>query len=282
MKFGCFAAVEPFGIMENQLKAIKAMGIDYADITDNHNGGSLGVEFGFNPSVSLDSAPSKLKKMATDAGITLTSVCAHANLLDPESPDLYSTNEVIKAVKLAHFMGIEHVITTEGDPKTEFGENISFKEKIFLTVEKLYTPVLWARDLGVKLLIEPHGVVTDNIDAMEEVLERLGNKDNVGVCLDTGNSWLGGGDPIEYVKRFGKRIEHVHWKDLGADMEAQRGEMFGCGMAPIGVGEGVIDIMGVVKALKGIGYDGHTTLEVFGEENVINSVKALKGYWEAV
>jgi len=62
MNFGCFAAVEPFGIMENQLKAIKAMGIDYADITDNHNGGSLGVGFGFNPSVSLDCAPSKIKK----------------------------------------------------------------------------------------------------------------------------------------------------------------------------------------------------------------------------
>jgi sugar phosphate isomerase/epimerase len=53
-------------------------------------------------------------------------------------------------------------------------------------------------------------------------------------------------------------------------------------MAPIGVGEGVIDIKGVVKALQGIGYDGHSTLEVFGEENVINSVKALKGYLEAV
>jgi len=214
--------------------------------------------------------------MASDAGITLTSVCAHANLLDPESPDLYSTNEVVKAIKLAHFMDIKHVITTEGDPKTEFGEKLSLSEKIFLTIEKFYTPVLWARDLGIKLLIEPHGKVTDNIDAMEEVLDRLGNKDNVGVCLDTGNSWLGGGDPIEYVKRFGNRIEHVHWKDLGADMVAQRGKMFGCGMAPIGIGEGIIDIKGVVKALKDIGYDGHTTLEVFGEGNVIKSVKALK------
>ena len=281
MKLGCFAAVEPFGPMENQLKAIKAMGVDYADITDSHNGGSLGVEFGFNPSLSLDSMPRKVRAMADNAGITLTSVCAHANLLDPESPDLYSTNEIIKAVKLASFMGIKHVITCEGDPKTEFGHNLSLKEKIFLTVEKLYTPVLWAEDLGVKLLLEPHGVVTDNIDAMEEVLDKLGHKESVGICLDTGNSWLGGGDPLEYVKRFGDRIDHVHWKDLPADMEEQRGKMFGCGMAPIAIGEGVIDVESVVKALLKNGYDGYTTMEVFGKENVLNSVKALKSYMSA-
>ncbi|MDC7235097.1 MAG: sugar phosphate isomerase/epimerase [Spirochaetales bacterium] len=278
MKFGCFAAVEPFGTMPNQLKAIKAMGIDYADITDSHNGGSLGVEFGFNPSLSLDSHPGKVRAMAEEAGITLTSVCAHANLLDPESPDLFSTYEIIKAVQLASYMGIKHVITTEGDPKTEFGHNLSFKEKLFLTVEKLYTPVLWAEELGVKLLIEPHGEVTDNIDAMEELLDKLGHKESVGICLDTGNSWLGGGDPLEYVKRFGNRIEHVHWKDLPADMEEDRGKLFGCGMAPIAIGEGVIDVKSVVRALQGIGYDGYTTLEVFGEENVVNSVKALKSY----
>ena len=87
-------------------------------------------------------------------------------------------------------MGIKHVITTEGDPKTEFGHNLSLDKQIFLTVEKLYTPVLWAEDLGIKLLIEPHGIVTDKVDAMEEVLDRLGHKESVGVCLDTGNSWF--------------------------------------------------------------------------------------------
>ncbi|MGL6258252.1 sugar phosphate isomerase/epimerase family protein [Vibrio sp. WXL103] len=278
MKFGCFAAVQPFGVMENQLHAIKALGVDYADITDNHNGGALGVEFGFNPSVSLDSHPASLRAMAERAGVTLTSVCAHANLLDPESPELYSTYEVIRAVKLAHFMGIKHVITTEGDAKTEFGKNLTDEQALFLIEEKLHTPVRWAKELGVKLLLEPHGFVTDNVDAMEELLHRLGHKDHVGICLDTGNSWLGGSNPVDFVKRFGSRIEHVHWKDLGEEMIPQRGKMFGCGMAPIAIGEGVIDVKAVVSALKRVGFDGHTTLEVFGEENVRNSIETLKQY----
>ncbi|MHC4800404.1 MAG: hypothetical protein ACYTF1_27505 [Planctomycetota bacterium] len=56
MIVGCFALIEPFGPMERQFEAISEMGIEYADITDNHNGGMLGVEYGFTASFSLDSS----------------------------------------------------------------------------------------------------------------------------------------------------------------------------------------------------------------------------------
>lgn len=52
MKIGCFALVEPFSPMERQFAAISEMGIQYADLTDNHNGGMLGVEYGFTASLS--------------------------------------------------------------------------------------------------------------------------------------------------------------------------------------------------------------------------------------
>ncbi len=80
MIIGCFALVEPFSPVKRQFEAIREMGIEYADLTDNHNGGMLGVEYGFTASVSLDSHPAKIRELADDTGITLTSVCAHANL----------------------------------------------------------------------------------------------------------------------------------------------------------------------------------------------------------
>jgi hypothetical protein len=52
---GCFALIEPFRSMADQFRLIRQMGIEYADLTDNHNGGMLGVEYGFTASVSLDS-----------------------------------------------------------------------------------------------------------------------------------------------------------------------------------------------------------------------------------
>ena len=101
MKIGCFALMEPFSGMARQFQAIRELGIKYADLTDNHDGATLGVEYGFSASVSLDSHPAKIKAMAEDAGIELTSFCAHANLLDPVSPDVYSTHQIIKAIRSA-------------------------------------------------------------------------------------------------------------------------------------------------------------------------------------
>lgn len=280
MLIGCFALVEPFKGMARQFQAIREMGIEYADLTDNHNGGMLGAEYGFAASVSLDSHPARIREMADAAGVTLTAFCAHANLLDPPAPEVYGTFEVVKAIRLAHLLGIKHVITTESDPKTEFGHGLSPDERHFTIREKLYTPVLWAEELGVELLLETHGIVTDTLDGMERVLDDLGHEENVGVCLDTGNSWLGGAEPIDYVHRFGSRIKHVHWKDMGAEWEPKRGTLYGCGMATIPLGDGVIDLPEIIGALKKAGFDGATTLEVAGADNVRKSAERLRAWIE--
>ena len=281
MKIGCFALVEPFTPLERQFAAIAEMGIKYADLTDNHDGATLGTEFGFAASASLDSHPSKIRRMAEANGIKLSTVCAHANLLDPTSPDRYGTAQIIKAIKLAHFLGITEVITTEGDPKTSFGHNLEPEQQIFSIVEKLQAPFEWAEELGIKLLLEPHGKVTDSVLLMGDLLDELGHEKTVGICLDTGNSWLGGAEPLDFVKTFGKRIHHVHWKDMPATMESKRGKMFGCGMAVIPLGDGVVGIEKIVKALLKTGFNGATTLEVAGKDNVKLSAQRLKQWSKA-
>jgi inosose dehydratase len=276
MIIGCFALVEPFSPMARQFAAIAEMGIKYADLTDNHNGGMLGVEYGFTASLSLDSHPQVIRQMAQTAGITLTSVCAHANLLDPTSPARYGTVEIIKAIRLAHLLGIKHVITTEGDPKTSFGHQLTAQERLFSICEKLHEPILWAKELNIELLLEPHGIVTGSVDSMSALLEKLGHKDHVGVCLDTGNSWLAGADPLEYIKVFGTRIKHVHWKDISSEWISKRGTLYGCGMGTIALGEGAVGIKQIVEALHAIGFSGATTLEIAGVDAVKKSVERLE------
>ncbi len=276
MKVGCFALIDPFQVLEHQLQRIADMGFEYADVTDNHPGGLLGREFGFAATASLDDNPKDLKDMFEKHGLTVTSVCAHANLLDPSSPARYATNEIMKAVQLASGMGVAHVITTEGDPKSEWGHNLSHDERVFVAAEKLHEPVRLAEALGVQILLEPHGILTDSIEGMQAIFEKLGNPDNVGVNLDTGNSWLGGADPVEFAEAFKDRIRHVHWKDLPAEWEEKRGTMYGCGMATVALGEGVIDIAGVFDVLKDAPDLEYTTLEVAGDENMKKSYEYLK------
>jgi len=273
---GCFALIDPLRPMRSQFDRIREMGFEYADLTDNHDGGMLGVEYGFAESISLDIHPADVRAMVEGARLTLTAVCAHANLLDPTSPARYGTAQIIKAVRLAHHLGIRQVITTEGAPATDFGRRLSRDQRVFSVVEKLQEPLRWARELGVELLIEPHGAVTDTIDGMEAILEALGDERHVGVNLDTGNAWLGGTDPLEYVRAFGRRIRHVHWKDLGDEWLPRRGTVFGCGMGTIPLGGGLVGIRQVVDALLDMGFDGPTTLEVAGADNIRRSADQLR------
>lgn len=276
MKVGCFALLLPFQTLDRQLEHIAELGFEYADVTDNHPGGLLGREFGFSATVSLDDNPRDVVDLFGRYGLTITTVCAHANLLDPSSPARYATAEVMKAVRLAAGMGVEHVITTEGDPTSEWGHNLTHDERVFVVAEKLHEPVRLAEALGVQLLIEPHGILTDSIEGMQAILDRLGDPDNVGIGLDTGNSWLGGSDPVAFAEVFRDRIWHVHWKDLPAEWEEQRGEIYGCGFSPIALGEGVIDIAGVFAVLKDAPGLEYSTLEVGGDENLLKSYEYLK------
>ena len=275
MKIGCFALIDPFSVMDHQLARVAGLGFKYADVTDNHAGGLLGNEFGFTGAISLDANPADIKAMFAKHGLTITSVCAHANLLDATSPAVYGTVEILKAIRLAAGMGVRDVITTEGDPKTAWGHNLSDAERVFIVAEKLVEPVRLAQALGVRLLLEPHGILTDSIDGMQAILEKLHKPDNLGVNMDTGNSWLGGADPVAMAKAFKEIIWHIHWKDLPADWEAKRGTMYGCGFGPIALGEGVIDVAGVYNVLKD-GAAEYSTLEVGGDDNLLKSYAYLK------
>jgi len=173
---------------------------------------------------------------------------------------------------------VKQVITAVGDPKTPWGHALTPEQRLFLIEERLQTPIAWAEELGIELLLEPHGRVTDDLEQLKRLLDRLGHEKTVGVNLDTGNSWLGGADPVAYVKAIGKRIRHVHWKDMPASMEPQRGKQFGCGMATIAVGDGVVGVRKVVDALMAGGFDGPTTLEIAGREAVMKSAERLEAW----
>ena len=130
----------------------------------------MGVEYGFAAVAASTRIRSTSSACFEQRSLTITTWCAHANLLDPTAPWHFGTMQIIKAVRAAAAIGVEHVVTSEGDPKTEFGHNLTDKEALFLIRERLYEPLRMAEDHGVKILLEPHGEYTDSIDYMEKIL----------------------------------------------------------------------------------------------------------------
>jgi inosose dehydratase len=277
MEIGVFLLIEPFASVEVQLRRAREMGFAHADITDTNAGGSMLGSAGFSPTVSLDENPFEVLRLFEKYEMQPSTVCAHATLLEPSNPGVFGTAEIMKAIQFAAAIGIKDVVTTETDPRSQWARNLSYDQQIFIIAEKLYTPVRMAADYGVHLLLEPHGPVTDSIQGIQDVMDMLGNPESLGVNLDTGNSWLGGADPVEMARVFKDKIHHVHWKDLSEEWVAKRGTEYGCGFSTIALGDGVIDIAGVCQVLKDADIRS-STLEIIGSEDILKkSVAYLRG-----
>ena len=274
---GVFLLIEPFASVEVQLQKAKEMGFTSADITDTNSGATMLGTAGFSPVVSMDDNPFDVKRLFDKYGIKISTVCAHANLLDPTIPSRYGTSELMKAVQFAAAIGVTEVVTTDNEPHTEWGMNLTKDQQIFICAEKLLEPCRMAEEYGVRIAFEPHGPVSDTIDGIQGIMDMLGNPKSFGVNLDTGNSWLGGADPVEMARVFKDKIYHVHWKDLGEEWVAKRGKQYGCGFSTIAMGDGVIDIQGVVNELRDAPYVENSTLEIVGDADTLKrSVEYLR------
>jgi len=121
-----------------------------------------------------------------------------------------------------------------------------------------------AASRGVKASLHPHvGTMVEKKDEVERVLAGS----SVPLCLDTGHLLIGGTDPAELVKKWASRINHVHAKDVRADVarQVQSGELTYTDAVRAGIyvplGKGDVDFAAIVSALNAVGYDGYYVLE---------------------
>jgi len=159
---------------------------------------------------------------------------------------------------------------------TDWAKKQSYENQVYAVADKLYEPLRLAADYGLEVLLEPHGPLTDTIQGLKDIMRLLDDHPSLGVNMDTGNSWLGGADPVEMAKEFKDKIKHVHWKDLGPEWVEKRGTQFGCGFCTIPIGAGVIPVKEVCDVLRDCDIED-STLEVCGDEATLKeSVRYLR------
>ena len=119
-----------------------------------------------------------------------------------------------------------------------------------------------ARDLT--LAFHPHyGTVVER----EQDVRRLLEITEVPLCLDTGHLLAAGADPLAIAREAGARIAHVHLKDVdGALASRVRAREVGYREAVRAglyrpLGEGDLDLEGLLEILRGQGYAGWHVLE---------------------
>jgi sugar phosphate isomerase/epimerase len=85
--------------------------------------------------------------------------------------------------------------------------------------------------------------------------------------MDTGNTFIAGNDPVKFLKRFLKRVAHVHVKDVSESLAAAlRGHDTGIAVSHCALGEGVNAdrIRRCLALLRDAGYPGVLSIECEG------------------
>lgn len=131
-------------------------------------------------------------------------------------------------------------------------------------LERVNEAVERCRARGVDVVFHHHAATY--VETPEEI-ERFLARTDVGICFDTGHALVGGGDPLEVLRLCGRRVAHLHLKDVdGALLERVRaGELdleqaWDAGLfCPFGEGE--VDFAAVLSAPELDGFAGWTVLE---------------------
>lgn len=162
--------------------------------------------------------------------------------------------QVRKAFEYAQSAGFPlMVVAPQAETPEMVGKTLDITEKMI-------------QEFGIKAAIHNHGPEDKYFPAPEDALRRLAGRDKrFGLCVDIGHTARAGVDPVKAVLECQERVLDLHLKDL-KDTKSRDSQTE--------VGKGVLDIPGLFRALRKIGFAGHAGLEY--EINADNPVVGMK------
>jgi inosose dehydratase len=111
-----------------------------------------------------------------------------------------------------------------------------------------------------------HHETGTNVEAPWEI-QRILDISDVGLCLDTGHFFIGGGDPVVAIHEWADRINHVHVKDA---LQSVMDGIIADNVPTMNIwsreafpsfGNGDANVAGVLAALHDIDYEGWLVVE---------------------
>jgi sugar phosphate isomerase/epimerase len=217
---------------------------------------------GYQPHVALYEDPALLRRKMDQYGVQFSQVDAAYPLSQEDGP-LRGVPYVMKSIAWAAQIGCPCVDTTDGlhAPK-------GLKDADAMAMMKRsYEQILRVAEAHKIIVnIEPHGYFTTNPDRMAE-MQAFSRSQYLRLNMDTGNTFIAGNDPVKFLKRFLKRVSHVHVKDVSESLAAAlRGKDTGIAVSACSLGGGVNadNIRKCLATLRDHGYDGVLSIECEG------------------
>jgi inosose dehydratase len=255
------------GNLEQAVAAAKKLGLECIEfgVIDGQN---FIEGLGYDPSVSLDSNPIRLRRYLEENGLQVSQIDGAYPITGPLGAT-FGVRYVQRAIQFAAAIGCPMVDTTDGQFKPE---GYTDEEVLALTKENYKQILEWAEDYEIVINIEPHGPYTTNPDLMEKMLNFF-DTPWLGLNFDTGNTFIAGQEPPAFLKRFLPKLNHMHIKDVAPDVAEERGESTGIGTSycPIGQGVNADNIQACIQLLKEANWNGVLSVECLGTDEILSA-----------
>jgi inosose dehydratase len=109
------------------------------------------------------------------------------------------------------------------------------------------------KEFDLPVAIHNHGPEDKHYPSPREILAVIKQRDRrLGVCMDVGHTVRAGADPVRCVAELGPRLFDLHVKDLKDKTDKN---------SRVEVGGGIIDNVGLLRALAKRKFAGHLALE---------------------
>ncbi|GKT06905.1 sugar phosphate isomerase/epimerase [Desulforhabdus sp. TSK] len=156
-------------------------------------------------------------------------------------------------IDLAEKLGARNISTEPGGPL----DGMSREEGMVLFREGLAAVEGRAREKGIRILIEPEpGLLLENSREFLEIFQDL-DPEVFGINFDIGHFFCVSEDPAELIESMKDVIHHFHLEDIAPSREHHH----------LMLGNGAIDIPGVLGTIDTIGFEGFVTVELYTYES---------------
>ena len=231
---------------------------------------------GYEPGISLQSNPLALKRYCDEKGLLVSQIDGSYPLMGPDG-STFGVQYVQQSIRFAAELDCPMVDTVDGAFEIE---GLTKDEVFRITCDNYRQCLPWAEDYGVIINVEPHGPYTTDIAFMERLFSHF-ESEYLRLNFDTGNSFISGLDPLEYLKQLRKYLTHAHIKDVSEGLAAAvRGEETGiaCSEVPIGGGVNAENIKKCIAYMQETDWNGVVSIECYGtDDNIRQSVEFLRG-----
>ena len=236
---------------------------------------------GYEPGISLQSNPRALKRYCDEKGLMVSQIDGSYPFMGPDG-SAFGVQYVQQSIRFAAELDCPMVDTVDGASEIE---GYTRDEVFRITCDNYRQVLSWAEDYHIIINVEPHGPYTNDIEFMHKLFQYF-DSEWLRCNFDTGNTFIAGHDPLDYLKALRPYVSHCHIKDVSSGLAAAaRGEETGiaCSEVPIGGGVNADNIKNCLAFLKETNWDGVVSLECYGaDENIRESVVFLRAQLESL